>query len=311
MNSLLDLIRQSKSDEELKEIIDFHIEEFTKKARVDNSVNYIGVNADINPQYNIVYDMDDLLGDLSPSNSRWIGYIPSDVKVSYKTVTNKGVTHNECFYYMGDESYLYEFAKFIRDKKVSEDLSFIIHVHDFVHQYFDCEIDSVKREKFHSLLFDKDGKRVLPTKKRVLSELKGLGAALCTEYTVMGQNIMTLFGLKTEVICDKGHVYNVYFDDNGEINIVDFQHIINMYDVNQKFLRTLPFIETILDCDEKKYKLMLLGLERFNFDNYFVVDFLEDVLPIMDGNERSYGCMGIDVTKYLNRDQIKMLLKKQ
>ena len=311
MNDLLDLIKQCQSEEEIKELIDYFVGEFTKEARQLNNVDYIGVNADLNPKFNIVHDMDDLLGDLAPSNSSWRGYIPRDVRVNYKNVTHRGVTHSEGFYYMGDESYLYEFAKFIKDKNVPGVLAFLIHVHDFVHQYFDRGIAAVSREQIHSTIFDQHEQRVLFSKKNYLSDLKGLGAALCTEYTVMGQNIMTIFGLTTDVVCDNSHIYNVYFDPDGEINIVDFQHVINMYDINHNFVRTLPFIETIEDCDEKKYRLMLFGLERFPFDNYYVIDFPNEPLPVFDGYERSYGCMGIDVTKYLDKDDLKKMLKKQ
>ena len=40
--------------------------------------------------------------------------------------------------------------------------------------------------------------------------------------------------------------------DGNLYQVVDFQHVINMYDINHNFVRTLPFIETIEDCDEKK-----------------------------------------------------------
>ncbi len=309
MNSLLGIIKETESEKEVKRYIDFFVQENTRVSRDINEDNYLGIKADVNPHFNVVRNTDDLNGDISSFNGRWKGYIPKDVKVSYKISATKGVRYNDCFYFMGDESYLYEFAKFIKDKKVGSEIAFIFHVYDFIRSYFDRSINPVDREKYHTLIYDHLGRRMISKRKNYLSDLKGLGAALCTEYSVMGQNIMSLFGLTTEVVYDKNHVYNVFFADDGEVMIVDFQWFINMYDINNKFKRTLPFVEPIENFSKEMYLKMIAGIEKFRFENYFVVDFPGELIAFRDGGIRSYGSVGLDLTKFASQEDLKKLLK--
>ena len=58
MNDLLDLIRECQSEEEIRELIDYFVGEFTKEARQLNNDDYIGINADV--QCLVLIDLSDV-----------------------------------------------------------------------------------------------------------------------------------------------------------------------------------------------------------------------------------------------------------
>ena len=125
MNDLLDCLKTCKTDEEIKEIVDFFISEYVEESKELNNGNHsIGRELELNP----VKKFNHLEFEIPNVVNRWEGYIPLGTKIIYGTRVNPDgptVCNGGSYYYMDDESYLYEFAKFIKDKPINDRIVFM------------------------------------------------------------------------------------------------------------------------------------------------------------------------------------------
>ena len=291
MNDLMDMLKTCKTDEEIKEIVDYYIGEYVEESLpLNHGRTTLGKQININPEHSINENLD-----YGPkTNNRWVGYIPKETKIVYKCVNHEGLGSNDGgYYYMGDESYLYDFCKFIKNKEFNNNpIVFILHVNKFIHQYLDNDLMQVDREIIHTLIESVDGRKLGPVREHYLSDFKGMGAAKCSEYAVMAQNIMTIFGLETDIVFDSNHAYNIFFEENGDANVLDFSNRIAMYDVYLNMKEKMPFMEPIADYSDDLYEEVLYEGRKIRFDNYSVVDFPNSSLICTDDLIRVYGADG-------------------
>lgn len=315
MNNLLNNLRRCRNKQDIKALIDYYIEAYVNESKQFNKRKYLGRDIGINPKREVL-KADDLGINMFDVNNRWVGYIPNDVKVVYYKISENANLYNDGgYYYMGDESYIYDFAEWIYGKDVDNDMIFILLVDEFVHNYFDRRIDPVTRFERHQLLLDKNGDKIPPTIEHQLSDFKGIGAGVCSEYSVMGQNLMTIFGLETEVIFGDRHVFNIFFEKNGEVNVVDFKEGIKVYDMNHRLKSVLPFIEPIDGYDDFVYSDFLNGARSFEFPNYSVVVIGDTHKIMIEDRVRSYKAGGTNITTLLKEQEkqkeLKLLLKNE
>ena len=294
MNDLIYVINKCETDEEVKEIMDFAIEEFTKRSKERNrDHDTIGRMVGINPRV-------DLLGGANQGLricNRWVGYIPRNVKVVYQSVDHNGVISNDGgYYYMGDESYVYEFCNFIKGKEYSSPVSFIKDVYRFMQLYFGNAFSPLDRALIHKMLEDKNGFKIGPVREHYLSGFKGTGAAMCTEMSAMGQNLMTLFGLNTEMVMDHHHAYNTYFYGD-KVYIVDFQNKITVYDVHLREKECLPFMEEIHDFSYEMYRELFLNDHKIRMEDYSIVSFPHYNKVVSNERYRVYRADGKQILK--------------
>ena len=314
MNNLLNNLRRCRNKQDIEAVINYYIEAYVNESKRFNRKNYLGRDVGINPKREVIA-ADDLGINMFDVNTRWVGYIPNNIKVVYYRISDHGYLYNDGgYYYMGDEDYLYEFAEWISDQDVTDDMNLILLVDQFVHKYFDNNIDPVTREIRHQLLYDKNGDGIPPTVEHQLSDFKGIGAGLCSEYAVMGQNIMTIFGLETELIFGDKHAFNIYFEKNGEVNVVDFKQRVNVYDMNQRLSAILPFVEPIDGYDDNLYSEFLSGAKSLSFPNYSVVVIGRTHKIMMDDLVRVYRTGGTNLRQLIEdaekKDKPKLILKK-
>ncbi len=292
MNDLLYMINTCKTDEEIKEIIDYFIQEYVKQSLcyIKGKTN-IGKQIEVNPQRRF----NDFSDYKIAINSRWCGYIPKGTKVVYKCVSHDGIDSNDGgYYYMDDESYLYEFAKFVQGLDFNDNVILFIQAIDrFIHRYFDNPIMGINREEIHKLIEDVEGRKLGPVKEHYLSDFKGKGAALCTEYSAVAQNIMTLFGLNTEMLMGTKHAYNILIDKDGTFNVVDFTNHVKIYDVQLKYKERIPFVVSLGEYDPVKYYELIYGNRQLRIGNYDIVRFSSFDQIVDDDLDRIYNVDGV------------------
>lgn len=273
------------NDEDLTKRIKEKIEELEEQSKIDNhDINEIGFLLDYNP--NDYYLMD-------PNKESFCvklrcfygGFIPKGMKMIYGlTYNHNGIASNEGRYYtIDDDSYLYDFCKYIKDKDIINEYELFEYTLDFMRDYFG-NIKQLEREDMLKMIYQNKDTRVAyhPTQERGLSWFKNKGNAMCSEYAVMAQNILSLFDMQMCLVVgreqtgnEKGesHAFNfVTFTEKEtgeEVNaLIDFANFVHIYDMNFKKVGASPFIHYIDNLDEEYMMKFLSEDEHLVLPDY-------------------------------------------
>ena len=293
---LLEKIRNTTTDEEIKQIVDEVIEkciEELKELGVDLSVApTIGMDSDIN--YTKYYKSENDNNDCNYKiQAAWTGFLPKGTKIVYGVVIDqyKDVANRGYYYYLNDNSYLYEFSKFIKDKEIETDEDFILYVYDFLNDYFGNLIQSKDRYILHKLLYKNNDAYFKPTKEHTNKDFVGCGAAMCTEYSSLAENILTLYGFDMMFLMNDKHAYNLIYL-NEKMYLLDFSMSISVLDLNGDQIGDLPFLEEIEDFDEDYLKRLVYGREKIILNNYFDLYINDNLYKYVTEDTREYEVWG-------------------
>ncbi len=272
------------SDEELKLEISNYIDILEKDSKKINKSDFFGFNISTNSMNGSI-DNSTIQFDMK---CMYDGYIPKDTKVIYgfsidqrKLLSNRGM-----YYKVDDDGYIYDFCKYIKDKDVCNEEDLFEYVLIFLMKYFGVFKLSERDDMFKVILKD-DRTYHDSVREHKLSDFKGKGNALCSEYSIMANNILNVFGIYSCVlfgqleITDKGkdgHAFNlvsfVDSDTKERVNaLVDFSNGVNVYDFSYNKRGVSPYIiylDSIEDavngfiCDDihingKEYDYMVIG----------------------------------------------------
>ena len=289
---LLELINDCDNDEELKEVIDKYVDMFSfmgyKFNPICEEMKVIGRDIDINPKYNF-----NVL-----TNNRWYGFIPNDIKIVYGSYSNnKGVCNQGWYYYLNDNDYLYCFARFIKNKNIEDSDEFISYVQFFLNYYFDNKFNPIDREIIDSLILDSKGNYIPPTKEHDITDFKYKGSAKCSEYSVMAQNIMSLFGYNTMVIFSMKHAYNLFFKTAEEVYVLDYQARLKIYDIYSNLINEIPYMAKIENYSEESLYDVVFNAGKFEFDDIFFIKFNDKIIPFFEGKKRVYNADGLKLKR--------------
>ena len=284
---------EDKLDKVIKRRIRY-LEDKSNKNNPDEKT--IGYHIGYNPVY---YGTDD--GENMEVNLRCVynDFVSKDSMLVYgMEYSENGFASNRgMYYYVDDQSYLYDFCRYIREMEDMNDYYFFGYVRDFICGYCGIFRGRVTREKMHSLLTDVYGNNIPPFREHSLSNFKGKGNAFCTEYAVMAQNILQLFGYDSSIIVGnaifgdqgEGHAYNLVTfkekDTGEEVDaVIDFINPVDIYDINYNKIGEEPFIGFIEDFNQEKADNFVLGQEHLVFDEYYFL-WIADTLLRIDVNE--------------------------
>lgn len=270
------------SDEELYSEVYSIIDMLEKDSKEINEIDFLGFNLSTNLEN---YRSNDSKIHL---NMRWIydGYIPKDTKIVYGfSINNNGLVSNKGMYYkVDDDSYIYDFCKYIRNINVVNEEDFFEYVLIFLMKYFGTfKID--ERDDMFKLIL-KDEKTVLdPIREHKLSDFKGKGNALCSEYSIMANNILNVFDIYSCVFfgqlefTDKekeGHAFNfVSYDDKNSGKrvdaLVDFSNGVSVYDYNYKKIGDSPYIVHCSSIENAVHQLICDNTPLTGDEYYYMV----------------------------------------
>lgn len=161
------------------------------------------------------------------------GYIPFGTRIVYGMVFNpetKVKSNGARYYYIDDDSYILDFCKYIRDKDVNDPYDFFDYIFSFIRDYFGV-IEQIDREIMMNYVLKNDYYFYNPTEENRYSMFKGKGNALCSEITLMAQNILSFFGFDVKYIMGTiKHIlepctYIPKFIDEDELIIGNFESI--------------------------------------------------------------------------------------
>ena len=227
---LLKTILECK-EEELDSIIDAAIKEANANA---NQVDKLGFL------------------DAGQSNSLFKGFIPLHTRISYSN-------HSIEDYGMETTDFLYEFARFVRDNNVNSKAGLIYSLETFVNMYFGLPGKAERETIFNDIAWqttNTDDEYFEALENNKLGDLKGKGAAQCTERSALAQQVLSLFGVESYYCMgcvdlenrQEGHCFNVVKRQN-DYALLDYSMPINSYDEQDRINAYLPFVG-VLTNDE-------------------------------------------------------------
>ena len=128
------ILNDIRNTDDICSYIDAAIKELKGVVKKFNpSENFLGVNVPLNKKFDLENNDNYLIG-----NFYWYSFIDSDVKVIYgfSIDENSYVCNDGLYYYIDDNEYLYDFARFIKDKEIGNDFDFLCYVKEFLDDYF-------------------------------------------------------------------------------------------------------------------------------------------------------------------------------
>ena len=181
-----------------------------------------------------------------------------------------------------DDSIVYEFALFAKNKKADNYLEFLDLIWEFANKYFNNLDPRVyNRDEMLSPLLKREDWYFNPTIEHSITTFKGRNNAMCSEYSALAQNILSVYGYQSmyfigSVKCDYGvgpHAYNIAIIE-GHPLLLDYTVPVRTYDLKGNIVAYSPFVgiiknfnsDTLINSsknseplDFKEYDFYLLG----------------------------------------------------
>ena len=291
---------KNMTDEEIEKHLSYEIYGLENRSKMNNTDNNIlGYDLSYNPTDYGLLEKEEKEELCFQFRCFYGGYVPKGMKVVYGVSTDRsGIVANDGMYYIiDDDSYIYEFCKYIRDMNINSEGDLFECILWFLKKYFGLFKGRSRDEMFQMIL--KNNKVFHdPINEHKLSDFKNKGNAMCSEYTIMANNILSIFGFDSYVIMGQekdnrgmgGHAFNFvsYTNEKYErVNVlIDFSNGVNIYDINFKKVGISPYI---LELDE--------------LNNDFVDDFINNEKHIV---AKDYSIMVIGDTIFeLSLDRIR------
>ena len=210
------------------------------------------------------------------------GYIKEKTKIIYGMIYDGygNISNDGNYYYIDTHEYLNDFCKYISKYDVSDEYELFEYLLDFLKEYFGY-FEQIGRSKMFKQFVDNNGHNIKPINEHGLSWFKKKGNALCTEYSVLAQNILSLFDIESYLVIgtirtgdkkSEGHAYNllrIYNEEGKEKNIlIDFCNHVNVYDIRFKKIAHSPFIEELEALDQEFVNQLVNQEKHLIFEDY-------------------------------------------
>lgn len=285
MNKIINIIKNIDDDFILDRYVKYRINSLSKESLNNNVENdtlgsIVGINS--------YEDKGDFL-----TIDAYVGYIPYGKRIVYGAFSDE-IKRFYCkgqYYYLDDEGYIYDFARFIRKVDIININELITAVYDFLTYYLDIEIGKMDREVLHQLILENSKSYFKPVYEHSISDFYGNGAARCSEYGVMGQNILSFIGIESYVLFDTEHVYNVIkYDDS--YYLLDFSNTVGLFDIELNYIRTLPFFTKLTDFGDNELQIIMDRKKALELDDYDYVFMGSKIFEMYKSRKRKYACGG-------------------
>jgi hypothetical protein len=300
-------ILECETDEDLKILAEEAINYFTDEALDENNCSgLIGSKLEVNPtDYHLTEK--DFIGDkYCYCVNVWNGYIPKGMKRVYglylyrdtRLSSNKG-----CYYYVDDDTYVFDFYKFLKTRKITDEFDLILAAYEFTGRYFDGTFNVIDRETIFKTLYKDDKLLHKPAREHYLSMLKNKGGAMCSERALLAENLLSVLGFEMIYMMDRTHTYNFFVFHNGEeteIYIMDFAKYVEVYNQNFDLVGTSPFLRKVENCSNEMLDRVVNNGERIELQGYFLYTINNETYEMVTDEIRTYGIdYGFDEEKKL------------
>lgn len=322
------------SDIELKKKISSKIKKLERKSKKNNpdTHNVLGYHLGENPTQYEKYMSDS--GDNFDLELRcfYNGYLCKGTKMVYGLEYDmKGNAGNHGnYYYIDDDSYIYDFCKYIQDKDIENDYELFDYMLEFIRDYYGY-IKQLERGDMFKLITKNKNEYFKPIKEHSISDFKGKGNAMCSEFSVMAQNLLRFFDYESYIMIGterignhkpESHAFNLLtfkeIDTNKKRNVlIDFSNYINIFDINFKKIGEMPFMGYLDRLDQNLVEEMIFGDKHLVFDDYAYYILGNSMSKLAYERKRDYFIDSyIRPDKSINsineeKDESKLLLKRR
>jgi len=262
-NIVLDEIKEL-DDEQLKVYVKeriYELEEYAKNIKSPEDKNIIGYCVEINDT------PADLECKMKPndiavlSKLRQLDYIPLNTKIVYQHKTDFGrftIKNDGSYYYVDDDSYLYDFCKFIRGVEYFCIKDILDEIYYFINDYFK-NIELISRHEMNHPIYRNKYSYYEPIEEHKFTSFKGKGNAMCTEIALMTQNILAFIGYEPYYLigqckltnCDSEyHAFNIMEEEDEEtkepvVYLIDCSIPVNVYDISTNLVGRAAYVKKI------------------------------------------------------------------
>ena len=222
--------------------------------------------------------------DYGKSNSVFKGFILLKRRIKYASM-------NVEVYGMESTDFIYEFAHFIRKYKINNKSSLIHSLEYFVNSYFGYPGKIDRETVFNEIAWqttktDEEYFKALENNK--IGDLKGKGAAECTERSALVQQILSIFGTESYYCMgcvdledkQEGHCFNIV-KRKKDYALLDYSIPITSYNEDGSIKAFYPFIGIL--TNEEFIDFIHNGTIK-SFDDYY----MNINQKIKTGNQRTY-----------------------
>ncbi|MBR1936991.1 MAG: hypothetical protein IJ842_04775 [Bacilli bacterium] len=222
--------------------------------------------------------------DYGKSYSIHKGFIPLKARIKYSNLSIED-------YGMETTDFIYEFAHFIRKYKINSSKSFIYNLEYFVNSYFGYPGKMNRETIFNDIAWnttttDEEYFKALENNK--IGDLKGTGAAECTEKGALVQQILSIFGIESYYCMgcvewkdsQEPHCFNIV-KRKKDYALVDYSIPIASYNENDKINAYYPFVGVL--TNEEFIDFINNGTIK-SFDDYYMKNRQEE----KNGSQRIY-----------------------
>ena len=310
------------SDLKLNKYVEDRIDYLEEESlKYNPNIDTIGFKLDYNPTDYHLLDKEDIKSFEIKVRCFYSGYIPKGIRIVYGMEYHDGMiaSNNGNYYYVDDDNYIKDFCKFIKDKEVVDEFELFDYILEFIRNYFGNIRKLPERDSMNRLILEKDNYFYKPVNEHSFSSFEKKGNAMCTEYSLMAQNIMSFFDIESYYVIGKeedkingveNHAFNLINfnkkDTNEERNyLIDFTTPVKVYNENFEELGKSPFMGKLERLDQEFVNDLLTNDTHMSFKSYAYYILGNTLLKISGDIKREYY---ID-SKLINKD-LKKKIKK-
>ena len=225
------------------------------------------------------------------------------MKITYGIAYDeRGLISNDGkYYYVDDDSYIYDFCRYIKSKDVIDEYHLFDYILKFIRNYYGIIRNTNVREDMHQMICKEDRVYLDPVNMHRLSDFYKKGNAVCTEIALMAENILSIFGFNTYYVVgnikigdekDEFHAYNlikyIEKDSKEERNgIIDFASYTDVYDINYNKVGEKPYIVFFDEINKEFLNNLISEKESITYEDY---DFLalDSLIEMKYNRDREY-----------------------
>lgn len=208
--------------------------------------------------------------DYGKSCSVFKGFIPLNTRIKYANLNIED-------YGMESTDFIYEFVHFIKKYNINNKASLIHNLEYFVNSYFGFPGKIDRETIFNDIAWqttttDEEYFKALGNNK--LGDLKGKGAAQCTERGALVQQVLSIFGIESYYCMgcvdlgdrQEGHCFNIVKRKN-DYALLDYSVPIVSYKEDGSVRAYYPFVGTL--TNEEFLDFVNNGVIK-SFDDYYM-----------------------------------------
>lgn len=208
------------------------------------------------------------------------GFIPLDTRIKYSNLAMET-------YKMSTTDFIYDYAHFVKEHNINNKGSVIQYLEYFIRDYFGTYKTMSREAIFNDIAWNStttDEEYFKALDNNELGNLKGLGAAECTEIGALAQQVLSVFGYDIDycIGCvekdgkQEAHCFNIVKTKNGYA-LVDYSLPMKSYKSDGKLKGLYPFVGTLTN---EEYEDFINNGYIKTFDELRLVDGKYEVLEI-------------------------------